>query len=667
MANIKVKNKQTREFQFKVPESFSAEDASFDAVIASEAPVLVMAPDGSAYYEILSCRSEHVDLSRVTNGAPILDFHYKGGWRSQLGVTSNPLMESGQISASIMLSDRDELKDLVRDISRGIIKNMSAGYSVYKYTDLTKPGDKIPTLRADSWRINEVSFAPVNADGNSRIRSENEPEYTEIQINTMEPDVNTPVIPVTPPVPVTPAPATTPAPAAPPAPAPAPVEAPGPAAERTRALEIVNIAHLAMGKVPATFAAEQIASTNTVDQVRALAFTAMATAAGTQNQGGLIPAQATPGHIQVNLDQIEKTRALMEIGIARRYNVAGTYTNEEIVASERYRSMHMIDMVRDYVDKAGDNSILHQGMQKVGERSMISTSSYDFPVILEGVARRVLLNDYAILADTWRAIAATGSVSDFRDWGRVRGGSMGNLDRVNENGEYKNKAIPDGAKEIVNIKTYGNTVNITRQAIINDDLDYFFRITGQMGRMAARSIEQSLYDLINSNVGLGPTMSDGYTLIHANHGNVGPSGAYSATTVAAARDRMKLQKDLSNNDWLNLSPSLIWIPTGISDTVKSLNINDYTNEANIYEKKSMVKGLFNTIIDSPRFVDANRVYLLADKNIEPVFEVNFLNGQQTPFMDERTTFGVDGLQWKIRIDYGVNAIGYRGIVSMPGV
>jgi len=75
--------------------------------------------------------------------------------------------------------------------------------------------------------------------------------------------------------------------------------------------------------------------------------------------------------------------------------------------------------------------------------------------------------------------------------------------------------------------------------------------------------------------------------------------------------------------------------------------------------------LFSEVIDTPRLSGTTR-YLFADPSIEPVIEVAFLNGQQNPFMEMEEQFRVDGMTWKVRHDYGVGAIGYRGVVKNAG-
>jgi hypothetical protein len=669
MATVKVQNTRARVEAFAPPESFSSTNRTFQAVIATETPVLTRLPGGEGlYYEILSCKPEHVNLTRVRNVAAVLDDHNKYGINSQIGGVTDPVVSNGQISATVKLSRSKKLDDLVQDIEDGIIRNVSSGYTVYMYQDISKPDDKIRTLLAVNWSINELSLTPVQADENSRMRSQDtDNELTEVEIENMattaaDPQATPPVAPETPPTP-----APTPAPAPQPAPAPTPA-APEPesATERTRTLAILDVAAVAGAALPANFAQDHIAKGTPVEQVRGLLIEALKTKSPLEQQRS--QQSAAPA---ITADVIEKQRHLIEVGIARKFgvqNVPGEkYSNEELVGSEQYRNMSLIEMARNYIaDSTGDESVLRANAMVVGKRALISSSSSDFAVILEGVARRVLLAEYTIAADTWRRIAVTGSVTDFREWTRVRGGTIGNLDKVNENGEFKNKNIPDGSQEKVKVETFGNTVNVTRQMLVNDDLGYFIRILSQLARASARSIEQALYNLINLNSGLGPLMSDGQTLIHPTHGNVGPTGAFDASKIAGARDVLKNQKDMSGNDWLDLRPDFALVPTALADSVIAVNINEYTNESNKFQQRNLYKGLFREIIDSPRLTSQTGIYIFTDKNQEPVFEVNFLNGNETPFIDEREEFDVDGTRMKIRHDWGVAAIGWKGVVRNAG-
>jgi hypothetical protein len=65
------------------------------------------------------------------------------------------------------------------------------------------------------------------------------------------------------------------------------------------------------------------------------------------------------------------------------------------------------------------------------------------------------------------------SATSARTSARYRVGSLSNLDAVTELSEFKNKTIPDGEKSSITATTKGNIINLSRQAIINDDLGAF--------------------------------------------------------------------------------------------------------------------------------------------------------------------------------------------------
>jgi len=47
-------------------------------------------------------------------------------------------------------------------------------------------------------------------------------------------------------------------------------------------------------------------------------------------------------------------------------------------------------------------------------------------------------------------------------------------------------------------------------------------------------------------------------------------------------------------------------------------------------------------------------------------EVAYLDGMDTPYLEEQQGFTVDGVAWKVRIDAGVAALDYRGLVKSTG-
>src|SRR5690606_14668322 len=221
-------------------------------------------------------------------------------------------------------------------------------------------------------------------------------------------------------------------------------------------------------------------------------------------------------------------------------------------------------------------------------------------------------------------------------------------------------------KASVQASTVGNVINLSRQAIINDDLGAFIGLSNMLGRAAARTVEATVYALLAENSGLGPVMADGKTLFHADHGNIGDAGALSVATLEAARVLMASQKDISGDDFLDLRPAALLVPMGLGGTARVINEAQYDPDTSgKLQRPNMVRGLFSDIIDTPRLA-GTRFYLFANSGDAPVIEVAFLDGNQTPYLEMQEGFDVDGARYKVRLDFGVAAIDYRGAVTNAG-
>jgi hypothetical protein len=257
-------------------------------------------------------------------------------------------------------------------------------------------------------------------------------------------------------------------------------------------------------------------------------------------------------------------------------------------------------------------------------------------------------------------------VSDFRAHNRYRTGSFGNLEAVNELGEFMNKSIPDGEKATIQASTKGNIINLSRQAIINDDLGAFVGLANSLGRAAARTVEADVYALLALNGGLGPVMGDTKTLFHADHNNIGSAGALAVATIEDVRVKMASQKDVSGNDYLDLRPAVLLVSMSSGGNARVINNAEYDPDtANKLQRPNMVRGLFRDVVDTPRMT-GNRFYTFADPMDAPVIEVAFLDGAQDPYLEVQDGFDVDGAQYKVRLDYGIAAVDYRGATTSAG-
>lgn len=359
-------------------------------------------------------------------------------------------------------------------------------------------------------------------------------------------------------------------------------------------------------------------------------------------------------------DESEKFRKGVVAALMARASVAGV----KIDAANPYRGHSLMDIARDCLARAGGNNYGMDKMQVVGAALTQSTS--DFPILLEDAMHKTLQTAYAAAPDTWSRFCAKGSVSDFRAHKRYRVGSLGNLDSLNQNGEFKSKAIPDGEKASITADTVGNIINVSRQIIVNDDLGAFLGLLNMMGRAAHRTIEAGVYALLAENAGMGPLMSDGKALFHTDHGNIGAAGAMSVATIEGGRVLMAAQKDVGGKDFLDLRPSILLCGMGSGGNARVLNDAQYDPDtANKLQKPNVVRGLYSDIVDSPR-LSGNRFYSFANPSDAPVIEVAFLDGNENPFLEQQAGFTVDGMSMKVRHDFGIGAIDYRGATTHAG-
>lgn len=378
-----------------------------------------------------------------------------------------------------------------------------------------------------------------------------------------------------------------------------------------------------------------------------------------------LASQASPiGAVYIDTveDETDKQRASITASLLVRAGIADAKTRDAARAST-HRGAKLLDLAKASLTRAGVRFDHMDQMQIVA--AAFTQSGSDFPILLENAMHKALQTAYATAPDTWSRFCATGSVSDFRAHNRYRLGSLGNLDSLNELGEFTNKSIPDGEKSSVQIGTKGNVINLSRQAVINDDLGAFIGLAAQLGRAGRRTIEATVYAMLAENAGLGPVMGDGKTLFHADHGNIGATGAMAVATLEDSRIKMASQTDFSGNEFLDLRPAVLLCPLAIGGTARLLNEAQYEPTDNKFQKPNLCRGLFSDVVDTPRLA-GTRNYLFANPSEAPTLEVAFLDGNQEPYVEQQAGFTVDGTQYKVRLDFGVAAIDYRGAVTNAG-
>ena len=274
-----------------------------------------------------------------------------------------------------------------------------------------------------------------------------------------------------------------------------------------------------------------------------------------------------------------------------------------------------------------------------------------------------MLRGYEEAPEVFPRFTRAGNLSDFKIHTRTGIGTVPSLRKVAEGGEYKHTTIGERGEQI-QLATYGELFSITRQAIINDDLEAFTRIPRTLGRAAARTVGDLVFSILTDN----PNMSDGKAVFHVDHKNLAGSGtAITAANVSKARAAMRKQKD--GEATLNIRPSFLLTPVEKVDTAAVL----MSSETDPDQAKSRVRNLATVngaleVIADARLdaASATAWYLASDPNSFDTIEVGYLDGVALPFLDDMDGWTIDGREFKVRIDAAAAALEYRTMYKNPG-
>jgi hypothetical protein len=659
------------------PDTYNKEKRTVDVIFSTGAKVLRGYWD--KYYEELSLDPKHVRMERINNSAPFLSVHNAYDLFSVLGVIEpgSVRLTGGQMVGTVRFSQRDDVEPILRDIADGILANISIGYRVYKYEQVEGGEETIPTYRCVDWEPYEGSVVPMGADdgagfralpGGQMVRSAPQ-ERNSVTIiarsegeRKMDPE-ETAVVTREP---------AAPAATKPDAKALAAATEEGRKAERVRIDTITTIVRTA--KLDDKFAKPLIDEGKTVDQAREAVLDALAT------RDAKDPIESRHSAAVVTADARDKFMRGASIAVLQRSGgmaMLGRSKNEELLALAKesageFRGLSLLDLARHCLEHSGVNTRGMDRMTLVGRSFTTRNSAHgtsDFPALLENIMHKVLRAAYELQEDTWSRVCYIGTVTDFRRHNQYQMGMFGALDSKTENGEFKRKSIPDGAKETVGIETVGNIIDISRETIINDDMNAFTRLPSMLGRAAKLTIEGAFYTELGANAGLGTALADTSTVFHdANHHNIDTTAAApSVTSLPRAADLMGSQKDINNKEYLIIKPAIFLGNLAVARLASVVTGSLFDPDtANKLQRKNPTLNMFRDIVGTPRLSASTRWYVFAEPDQAPVFQVSFLDGQREPMLESKDGWTTDGTELRARLDFGVDPVDFRGGATNAG-
>lgn len=341
------------------------------------------------------------------------------------------------------------------------------------------------------------------------------------------------------------------------------------------------------------------------------------------------------------------------------HKAEGTAANE--LKDNPYMGLQLRELARAALTERGVGVSGQNVQTMVGLAFTHSTS--DFGNILMDVAHKSVLVGWESSEETFEEWTYKGQLSDFKPAARVGLDSFAPLREVRPGAEYKYVTVGDKAETIA-LATYGELFSITRQTIINDDMQMLLDIPMLMGEAAKATIGDLVYATLIS----PPKMSDNKTLFHADHKNMyDASAGMSIEALGAARQKMRMQKAAGGKRSLNIRPGFVLVPTALELATQQIITSTSVKGADANSGISNPLQNFAKVIAEPRLDDQPSFdwYLAAAKGRDTI-EVAYLDGIDTPYIEQQSGFTVDGVATKVRIDAGVAPRDYRGLVKAKG-
>ncbi|MFG1179949.1 prohead protease/major capsid protein fusion protein [Xanthobacter versatilis] len=557
-------------------------------------------------------------------GAPVLNSHRRGDLTDVLGSVQKAWTVGGnrEARAIIKLSRRADVEPIIQDILDGHLRGVSVGYTVHEWKETTEGGRRVKT--ATRWSPVELSIVPIPADRQATIRGDHMTAS---------------------PVPAAPASTTPPAAAA-----------PTPTAPADRAAVNAEIRSIAIvAGLDQAWTDGQIDANATTEAARAAAFEAMRTRSA--------PAGQIRNAVVIGTDHTDPAARAAHLGEALYLRL-----NPAAVPSEparAYLGLTIPEMARDCLRTRG---IATTGLSAgaVIERALHSTS--DFALALGDTAGRTLRETYKAAPSGIRQVGRQTTARDFRAKHRLQLSAAPNLEKVNEAGEFKSGTLAE-TKESYKIDTFGRIIGLTRQSLVNDDLGAFSDLSRRMGQAAAAFEAQFLADVLVSNAGAGPIMADGLALFAAAHGNVAAPVDWlddllesELSGLGEARFFMRRQTGIAG-ELISVTPKFLLVPPELETKAEQLLA---VISASSVGAVNPFGGRLTPIVE-PRLTAAKRWYLVADPAEIDGLEYAYLEGEPGPQIETKTGFEVDGVQVKVRLDFGAGFVDWRGWVVNHGV
>lgn len=301
-------------------------------------------------------------------------------------------------------------------------------------------------------------------------------------------------------------------------------------------------------------------------------------------------------------------------------------------------------------------------------------STVTLPGLLSNLAGKRMLRAYREQPPVAVRLCAENDVPNFQPNTRHRLAFESDLEPVAPDGGLKH-ATAHEETATVQVETFGKTLTVTREMIVNDDLGAIRQAAEAMGHRARRKIDTLFFERLLDNDGLFAKRLGNYA--------DGPATALSSESLAQAIAMFQEQTDAEGIP-LNLEPKYLLVPPSLKmaarELVKSTTLAVVTVGGDGVPTSRRIPT-YNAIADedlevvssaylsNPKHPKASAKgwYLFGDPKMGAGFEITYLRGVREP---QLAVGNVDadhlGLRFSVLFDVNVTPVDHRGMVFFRG-
>lgn len=702
---------------FKRSETIDKEKRSVEAVISTEEPVLV--------YDWQ--RWEMIDEILLSDGVvlppnrqvPLLDNHSRWNTTSIKGSVREINIESGQISARLYFARAaKEEWDLVEE---GHLTDVSVGYRTDpEESIILAPGEETTvngrvfknegsrTLAIrKKWHLKEVSLTPIGADERAKFRSEflnNETEPQGQKIDGQErTENNNPekggVMPEENKKPDTSQES----------------EAKRGFSEddvktkasqmAARAIETIkslkargDVLGLDSKEIDELVGKEDYTKPDAEQRTMEAMFK-RAEEIRKQDQVPAVPTNGLAGRAGIKIDEFDNFR---KAAVNSLRMMGGLPVEEKDVDSLRkseYYGMGLQGACRAFLALKGSRNAAWMSPAQLCEEALrenarsFSVNSGSLTNVFLDVANKSLYKGWVEAPVTYNAVAGRDRIPNFMQKNIIKVSSLGDVERLNEGEAFPFTKMSD-SREVGSLFTVALALSVSRQAIINDDLDAITSIPRKLGESIQRFINRLFWETYYGVAMVGPIMNEDATaMFDAAHNNFVANGAGGAPTLAAvsAGRRAMMKQTLpspdggrSNTQYTAIPPKYLIHHMNLDQTVEQLIASSYDPDTggganapnNLRPNRAFVRQLIpvsDPILDE--LMDAfnggnghNGWYLQADPAQMAAVNVYSLTGYESPTIRSKQSDVAEplGIMMDVYHDVGCGPVEWRGAYANFG-